>query len=90
MKLDLGVIARIEESLPSLAGAMPQFPDHDAAGSGLNGEVDIKSAFIKGLPSMAVKIASGFTRILIGDCLPRAADACYQCRDRLSTGGAAG
>lgn len=25
-----------------------------------NGEVDIKSAFIKGLPSMAIKIASGF------------------------------
>jgi ectoine utilization protein EutC len=61
MKLDLGVIARIEEGFAELSrgnAAVP--PIMMLPVPELNGEVDIKSAFIKGLPSMAVKIASGF------------------------------
>lgn len=59
--LDTEVIEKVEIGFAQLAAGnatvppimMLPVPEKD-------GEVDIKSAFIKGLPSMAVKIASGF------------------------------
>ncbi len=60
-KLDLDVIAAIESGFSKLAEGnatvppimMIPVPEKD-------GEVDIKSAFIKGIPNLAVKVASGF------------------------------
>jgi ornithine cyclodeaminase len=59
--LDLEIIEKVEKGFVELAAGnatvppimMLPVPSKD-------GEVDIKSAFIKGLPSMAIKIASGF------------------------------
>ncbi|MGM0431159.1 MAG: cyclodeaminase [Spirochaetota bacterium] len=61
VKLDLGVVEAVEQGFAFLAdgkAAVPPImmipvPDQ-------RGEVDIKSAYIQGLPSLAVKIASGF------------------------------
>ncbi len=61
VKLDEQVIAQVEQGFAALEAGqatvppimMLPVPDKD-------GEVDIKSAFIKGLPGMAIKIASGF------------------------------
>lgn len=61
VKLDLEVIEQVEVGFKELASGnahvppIMMLPVHEK-----EGEVDIKSAFIKGLPSMAVKIASGF------------------------------
>ncbi|MFA5514521.1 MAG: cyclodeaminase [Sphaerochaetaceae bacterium] len=61
VKLDLEVIEKVEIGFKELAAGnalvppIMMLPVHEK-----NGEVDIKSAFIKGLPSMAIKIASGF------------------------------
>lgn len=60
-RLDLDVIAAIESGFSQLAlgdATVPPImmipvPEKD-------GEVDIKSAFIKGIPNLAVKVASGF------------------------------
>jgi ornithine cyclodeaminase len=61
VNLDLNIIEKIEKGFVELSAGnatvppimMLPVPEKD-------GEVDIKSAFIKGLPSMAIKIASGF------------------------------
>jgi ectoine utilization protein EutC len=61
MKLDMQIIAEIERGFAELSRGnalvppimMLPVPER-------NGEVDIKSAYIKGIESMAVKIASGF------------------------------
>lgn len=61
VKLDEQVIAQIEQGFAELESGnaevppimMIPVPERD-------GEVDVKSAFIRGLPSMAIKIASGF------------------------------
>lgn len=61
VKLDAKVIEQVEQGFAALAEGratvppimMLPVPEKD-------GEVDIKSAFIRGLPSMAIKIASGF------------------------------
>ncbi len=61
MKLDLQIVAEIERGFAELSRGnalvppimMLPVPER-------NGEVDIKSAFIRGIKSMAVKIASGF------------------------------
>ncbi len=62
-QLDLDVIAAIESGFGKLAegnATVPpimMIPVHEK-----DGEVDIKSAFIKGIPNLAVKVASGFFR----------------------------
>lgn len=59
--LDTEVIEKVELGFASLAeGKATVPPIMMLPVPEKNGEVDIKSAFIKGLPSMAIKIASGF------------------------------
>ena len=61
VKLDLEVIEQVEIGFASLAeGKATVPPIMMLPVPEKNGEVDIKSAFIRGLPSMAIKIASGF------------------------------
>ena len=61
VKLDMEVIEQVEVGFASLAeGKATVPPIMMLPVPEKNGEVDIKSAFIKGLPSMAIKIASGF------------------------------
>jgi ectoine utilization protein EutC len=59
--LDLDALAAIEDAFTRLAGGQADVPPI----LGLfvperRGEVDVKAAYIRGLPSLAVKIASGF------------------------------
>jgi ornithine cyclodeaminase len=61
VKLDLEVIEKVELGFTALASGKATVPPIMMLPvPEKNGEVDIKSAFIKGLPSMAIKIASGF------------------------------
>ena len=61
MKLDLDVVSQVEQGFAELSrGNATVPPIMMLPVPEKHGEVDIKSAFIKGLPSMAVKIASGF------------------------------
>lgn len=61
VKLDLEIIAQVEKGFAELSrGNATVPPIMMLPVPALDGEVDIKSAFIEGLPSMAVKIASGF------------------------------
>ena len=58
--LDLDALAAIEDAFTRLAGGQADVPPI----LGLfvperHGEIDVKAAFIHGLPSLAVKIASG-------------------------------
>lgn len=59
--LDKEVIGKVELGFSELAAGKATVPPIMMLPvPEKNGEVDIKSAFIKGLPSMAIKIASGF------------------------------
>ena len=59
--LDLAVIEQVEQGFVALAEGRATIPPIMMLPvPEKNGEVDIKSAFIAGLPSMAIKIASGF------------------------------
>jgi ornithine cyclodeaminase len=61
VKLDMDVIGKVELGFAELAAGKATVPPIMMLPvPEKNGEVDIKSAFIKGLPSMAIKIASGF------------------------------
>ena len=61
VQLDMKVIEKIELGFSELAAGKATVPPIMMLPvPEKNGEVDIKSAFIKGLPSMAIKIASGF------------------------------
>lgn len=61
VKLDREVIEKVELGFAELAAGNATVPPIMMLPvPEKNGEVDIKSAFIKGLPSMAIKIASGF------------------------------
>lgn len=59
--LDIGSIDRVEEAIASLATdavVMPPILSLEIADA--NGEVDVKTAYVPGLPSFAIKISSGF------------------------------
>jgi ectoine utilization protein EutC len=61
VQLDLGVIEAIEEAFSRLAQGgvvMPPIMRVDVAEN--NGELDVKSAYVPGLDSFAVKMSSGF------------------------------
>lgn len=59
--LNLEVIEKVEFGFAQLAAGKATVPPIMMIPvSEKNGEVDIKSAYIKGMPSMAIKIASGF------------------------------
>lgn len=61
VRLDKEVIEKVELGFAELAAGNATVPPIMMLPvPEKNGEVDIKSAFIKGLPSMAIKIASGF------------------------------
>ncbi|HCG62952.1 MAG TPA: cyclodeaminase [Sphaerochaeta sp.] len=61
VQLDTKVIEKVELGFAQLAAGNATVPPIMMLPvPEKNGEVDIKSAFIKGLPSMAIKIASGF------------------------------
>lgn len=61
VQLDMKVIEKVELGFAELAAGKATVPPIMMLPvPEKNGEVDIKSAFIKGLPSMAIKIASGF------------------------------
>ena len=61
VKLDAGAIAVVEDAFATLAGGAVQMPPilsmHMPE---VNGEVDVKTAYVPGLPGFAVKISPGF------------------------------
>ncbi len=61
VELDLDVVAAIEDGFSRLSGGMVNLPPIMRIDiPDFKGEVDVKSAYVRGLDSFAIKVASGF------------------------------